>query len=352
MLGGSNEDAQLTLHRPLSTPSQRALVDPFGRRIDYVRISVTDRCDLRCVYCMPANQTFLPKADVLTLQQIETLCSAFVRLGVRKVRLTGGEPLVRRGFLDLVRTLSRHLESGALDELTLTTNGTRLAEHAEALAAAGVQRINVSMDSLDPATFTRLTRGGDVRRVIAGIDAALEAGLRVKLNIVALALDNAQELPSLIAWAHARGMDVSLIETMPLGEIEQDRTEQYLPLTAVRAALERLWTLEPIPDRTCGPSRYVRLTETGGRLGFITPLTNNFCASCNRVRVTVTGTLYMCLGQEVSADLRTPLLDRVSDNQLDQIIVSAIARKPEKHDFQIGLGRSPALSRPMSRTGG
>ena len=344
----------MTVYRPIpnEAPAQRVLVDPFGRRIDYLRMSVTDRCDLRCVYCMPADQKFLPKSEVLTLDEIDSLCSAFIRLGVRKLRLSGGEPLLRRGFVDLVRTLSRHVDSDALDELTLTTNGTRLAEHAGALAAAGIKRINVSLDSLDPGTFARLTRGGDVTRVIAGIDAALAAGIRVKLNIVALAFDNAEELPALIAWAHARGMDASLIETMPLGAIEQDRTDQYLPLTGVRAALERLWTLEPIGDRSCGPARYVKVAETGGKLGFITPLTHNFCASCNRVRLTATGILYLCLGQEDHADLRTPLRDGASDDELDAIIVAAIVRKPEKHDFQIMRGGGAVLSRPMSRTGG
>ncbi len=328
------------------------LVDPFGRQIDYLRVSVTDRCDLRCTYCMPANQKFLPKSEVLTIGEIDDLCSAFIRLGVRKLRLSGGEPLLRRGFPDLLRRLSRHLDSEALEELTLTTNGTRLAEHAEALAAAGVKRINVSLDSLDPGTFRRLTRGGDVRQVIAGIDAARAVGIRVKLNIVALALDNGEELPALVAWAHSRGMDASLIETMPLGEIEQDRSDQYLSLASVRAALERLWTLEPIADRSCGPARYVRVAETGGRLGFITPLSNNFCASCNRVRLTATGVLYMCLGQDEHADLRTPLRNGATDGEIDRIIVAAIARKPEKHDFQIVRGSGPTLSRPMSRTGG
>jgi len=344
----------VTHYRPIPTvaPARRVLIDQFGRRIDYLRVSVTDRCDLRCVYCMPANQKFLPKAEVLTLGEIDMLCSAFIGLGVRKLRLSGGEPLVRRGFVDLVRSLSRHLDSKALDELTLTTNGIRLAEHAGALAAAGVKRINVSLDSLDPGTFERLTRGGDVARVVAGIDAALAAGIAVKLNIVALALDNAEELPALIAWAHARGMDASLIETMPLGAIEQDRSDQYLPLTGVRAALERLWTLEPIADRSCGPARYVRVAETGGRIGFITPLSDNFCASCNRVRLTATGVLYLCLGQEEQADLRTPLRAGASGDELDAIIVEAIARKPEKHDFQIARGGIPTLSRPMSRTGG
>lgn len=344
----------MTLYRPIPdpAPAQRVLVDPFGRRIDYLRVSVTDRCDLRCVYCMPANQAFLPKKDVLSIAEIDALCAAFVRLGVRKLRLSGGEPLVRRGFTDLVGALSRHLDSKAIDELTLTTNGMRLAEHAADLAAAGMRRVNVSLDSLDPATFARLTRGGDVGRVIAGIDAALAAGMKVKLNIVALANDNAAELPALIAWAHARGMDASLIETMPLGEIEQDRSDQYLALSKVRAALERRWTLEPVADRSCGPARYVRIAETGGRLGFITPMTNNFCAGCNRVRLTATGTLYLCLGHEEQVDLRAPLRDGASDDEIDEIIVTAIARKPEKHEFRIAPGSAPALARPMSRTGG
>lgn len=338
--------------RPAATRS-RALVDPFGRRIDYLRVSVTDRCDLRCVYCMPADQAFLPKKDLLTLEQLDLLCSAFVGLGVRKLRLSGGEPLLRRGCMDLVRGLSRHLESGALDELTLTTNGTRLAEHARALADAGVRRVNVSIDSLNPDRFRRLTRGGDLGRVLGGIEAALGAGLRVKLNIVALAHANAGELPELIAWAHRHGMDASLIETMPMGEIEQDRTDQYLPLSAVRADLEKRWALEPIGDRSCGPARYVRVAETGGKLGFITPMSNNFCSGCNRVRLTATGILYMCLGQEDSADLRTPLRDGASAEALGEIICEAISRKPEKHDFLIDKrGAGPALTRPMSRTGG
>jgi cyclic pyranopterin phosphate synthase len=345
----------LTLLAPISSRETRVrhLVDPFGRRVDYLRVSVTDRCDLRCLYCMPAHQKFLPKAEILTLEQLDTLCSAFVGLGVRKLRLTGGEPLLRRGFMDLVRALSRHLESGALEELTLTTNGTRLADHAEALAAAGVRRINVSLDSLDPATFARLTRGGDLNRVLGGIDAAQAAGMKVKINIVALAGENEQELSHLIAWAHDRGMDASLIETMPLGEIEQDRTDQYMPLTRVRAALAEIWTLEPLATRSCGPARYVRVAETGGKLGFITPLTHNFCASCNRVRLTATGILYMCLGQDDHADLRTPLREGASPAELEELILAAIARKPEKHDFRIEeRGAHPALKRPMSRTGG
>ena len=348
-------EKRVTIHRPVSRidAGARALVDSFGRRVDYLRVSVTDRCDLRCVYCMPANQRFLPKAEILTLDQLDTLCSTFIGLGVRKLRLSGGEPLLRRGFIDLARRLSRHLESGKLEELTLTTNGTRLAEHAEELAAAGVRRINVSVDSLDPATFARLTRGGDLGRVLAGIEAAQAAGIRIKINIVALSGANEDELPELIAWAHAGGMDASLIETMPLGEIEQDRTDQYLPLTTVRAGLEERWTLEPLDVRSCGPARYVRVAETGGKLGFITPLTHNFCASCNRVRLTATGILYMCLGQDDHADLRTPLREGASALELEEVILGAIARKPEKHHFLIEQRNArPALARPMSRTGG
>ena len=346
---------RMNMHRAVSRIDvrSRVLVDPFGRHVDYLRMSVTDRCDLRCLYCMPADQKFLPKAEVLTLEELDTLCSTFVGLGVRKLRLSGGEPLLRRGFIGLVRGLSRHLASGALEELTLTTNGTRLAEHAQALADAGVKRVNVSLDTLDPATFERLTRGGDLRRVLHGIETAQAAGLRIKLNIVALAGANEMELPSMIAWAHERSMDASLIETMPLGEIEQDRTDQYLPLTKIRAALTQRWTLEAIGERSCGPARYVRVAETGGKLGFITPLSDNFCASCNRVRLTATGVLYLCLGQNDSADLRTPLRAGASIAELEGIVVAAIGRKPEKHEFVIqDRGARPALVRPMSRTGG
>ena len=330
------------------------LVDPFGRSIDYLRVSVTDRCDLRCVYCMTERQTFLPKAEVLSLDELDRLCSAFIALGTRKLRLTGGEPLMRKGFMELVNGLSRHLRSGALDELTLTTNGTHLAEHAEGLAKAGVRRLNVSIDSLDTAIFRRITRGGDLNRVLEGVRAAQSAGLKVKINTVALKNDNAHDLPAIIDWAHGRDLDITLIETMPLGEIEEDRTDQYLPLSHVRADLESFWTLEPLADRTSGPSRYVWVEETAGRLGFITPLSHNFCESCNRVRVTCTGALFMCLGQDDQADLRAPLRAHPGDDApLLDAIREAMDRKPKGHDFVIERrGAAPAVARPMSMTGG
>ena len=330
------------------------LIDPFGRTVDYLRVSVTDRCDLRCVYCMSERQTFLPKAEVLTIEELDRLCSAFVALGTRRLRLTGGEPLVRRGFLQLVEDLSRHLRSGALDELTLTTNGTRLKEFAADLARLGVRRLNVSLDSIDPDVFRRVTRGGDLDKVMAGIDAAQAAGLRVKINTVALKADNATALPAMIEWAHGRGLDLTLIETMPLGEVEEDRTDQYLPLSQVRRELESFWSLTPLPDRTSGPARYARVEETGGKLGFITPLTHNFCESCNRVRLTCTGTLFMCLGQDDSADLREPLRAHPGDDgALNAAIREALTRKPKGHDFKIERrGEAPAVSRVMSTTGG
>jgi cyclic pyranopterin phosphate synthase len=339
---------------PTEAPARPRLVDGFGRVVDYVRLSVTDRCDLRCVYCMAERQVFLPRSEVLSLEELDRLGSAFVDLGVRRLRLTGGEPLVRRDVLQLVRRLSRHLKTGALDELTLTTNGTRLAESAAALADCGVRRLNVSLDSLDPSTYRRLTRGGELNRVLAGIEAARAAGLKIKINTVALKDDNAAELPALIAWAHGQGFDISLIETMPLGEIEQDRTEQFVSLAEVRRDLERRWTLEPLAERTAGPSLYVRVAETGGRLGFITPLSHNFCAACNRVRVTCTGTLFLCLGREESADLRAPLRAHPTDDApVRAAILEAMTRKPERHDFHIDrFGQAPALARPMSMTGG
>ena len=329
------------------------LVDPFGRTIDYLRVSVTDRCDFRCVYCMSENMTFLPKQDLLTLEELDRLCSAFVRRGTRKLRITGGEPLVRRDIMTLFRSLSRHLSGGALDELTLTTNGSQLARHAADLAACGVRRINVSLDTLDPARFREITRWGDLDRVLAGIDAAQAAGLAVKLNAVALKGVNEDEVEAMIAWAHGRGMDITFIEVMPLGDIAPSRFDQYWPLSALRARLEGSLTLDDLADRTGGPARYVRVRETGGRIGFITPLTHNFCESCNRVRVTCTGTLYMCLGQEDAADLRTPLRASESDSALDAAIVSAIARKPKGHDFIIDRAtQRPAVGRHMSVTGG
>jgi len=340
----------------LSAPgaATASMVDPFGRTIDYLRVSVTDRCDLRCVYCMSERQTFLPKAQVLSLEELDRLCTAFIGLGTRSLRLTGGEPLMRKGFMDLVVSLSRHLRSGALDDLTLTTNGTRLAEHAQALAKAGVRRVNVSLDSLDPVAFRRIARGGDLNRVLEGVQAARAAGLKVKINTVALKHDNAHDLPALIDWAHGRGLDITLIETMPLGEVEEDRTDQYLPLSQVRADLESFWTLEPLAERTSGPARYVWVKETAGRLGFITPLSHNFCESCNRVRVTCTGTLFMCLGQDDQADLRAPLRDHPRDNgPLIAAIREAMGRKPKGHDFRIERrGEAPAVSRSMSMTGG
>ena len=341
---------------PAPTPktAQASLIDPFGRTVDYLRVSVTDRCDLRCVYCMAERQTFLPKAEVLTIEELDRLCSAFVDLGTRRLRLTGGEPLVRRGFLELVERLSRHLRSGALTELTLTTNGTRLTEFAAELARLGVRRLNVSVDSLEPETFQRITRGGDLDKVLAGIDAAKAAGLKVKINTVALKQDNAGALPAMIQWAHAADMDLTLIETMPLGDIDEDRTDQYLPLSQVRRELESFWTLTELPDRTAGPARYVRVEETGGRLGLITPLTHNFCESCNRVRITCTGTLFMCLGQDDSADLRAPLREHPGDDAaLVAAIREALTRKPKGHDFKIERrGATPAVARTMSTTGG
>jgi len=336
-----------------STSSGSDLIDPFGRHITYLRLSVTDRCDFRCVYCMSEHMQFLPKQELLTLEELDRLATAFIRRGVRKLRLTGGEPLVRRGIMTLFRSLSRHLESGVLDELTLTTNGSQLAKNAEELADCGVRRINVSIDTLDPHKFRQITRTGDLASVLAGIRAVQAAGIAVKINTVALREANRGELPDMIEWAHGEGFDLTLIETMPLGEIEEDRTDQYLPLSEVRNFLADRWTLEDIPHRTGGPARYVRVAETGGRLGFITPLTHNFCESCNRVRITCTGTLYMCLGQGDDADLRAPLRASDSDDALDAAIDEAITRKPKGHDFVIERrGQAPALARHMSVTGG
>jgi cyclic pyranopterin phosphate synthase len=330
------------------------LVDPFGRAINYLRVSVTDRCDFRCVYCMAENMSFLPKTKVLTLEELDRLCSAFVARGVRKLRLTGGEPLVRRGIMTLVNSLSRHLHTGHLDELTLTTNGSQLANYAAELKAAGIRRINVSLDTLDAEKFRAITRWGALDQVLAGIDAAQAAGLRIKINTVALKGVNDDELPRLLEWAHGRGMDLTLIEVMPLGEIgEGGRLEQYLPLSIVRARLAECFSLEDIDHQTGGPARYVRIAETGGVLGFITPMTHNFCESCNRVRVTCTGTLYMCLGQEDAADLRKPLRASEANDLLYAAIDEAIGRKPKGHDFIIDRRhRRPALARHMSVTGG
>jgi cyclic pyranopterin phosphate synthase len=329
------------------------MIDPFGRAISYLRVSVTDRCDFRCVYCMAENMTFLPKADLLTLEELDRLCSAFIVKGVRKLRLTGGEPLVRRSIMTLFQSLARHLAEGTLDELTLTTNGSQLPKYAAELAAHGVKRINVSLDTLDADKFRAITRWGELTKVLAGIDAAQDAGLRVKINVVALKGVNEDEFPSLIEWAHGRGMDLTVIEVMPLGDVGEQRLDQYLPLSMVRARLAERFTLDEIDDRTGGPARYVRVGETGGRLGFITPLTHNFCESCNRVRLTCTGTLYMCLGQEDAADLRTPLRASEGNDLVYAAIDEAITRKPKGHDFVIDRRhKRPALARHMSVTGG
>ena len=334
--------------------SKRApMVDPFGRSIRYLRVSVTDRCDFRCVYCMAEDMAFLPKRDLLTLEELDRLCTVFIEKGVRKLRLTGGEPLVRRNLMSLVRSLSHHLETGRLEELTLTTNGSQLARFAGELADAGVRRINVSLDTLDPDRFRALTRRGDLATVLAGIEAAQKAGIAVKLNAVALKDVNEDEIDDLLRFAHGRGMDLTLIETMPLGEIDGDRTAQYLPLSLVRSRLQERWTLEPSTHRTGGPARYYSVRETGGRLGFITPLTHNFCESCNRVRVTCTGTLFMCLGQEDAHDLRGPLRASEGNELLAAAIDAAIARKPKGHDFVIDRDHQrPAVARHMSMTGG
>jgi cyclic pyranopterin phosphate synthase len=329
------------------------LVDPFGRAITYIRVSVTDRCDFRCVYCMSEDMTFLPKQDLLSLEELDRLCSAFVRLGTRKIRITGGEPLVRRGVMTLFRSLSRHIGEGALDELTVTTNGSQLARYASELRDCGVRRVNVSLDSLNPERFRTLTRWGDFAQVMKGIDAADAAGLKIKINAVALKGVNDEEAPEMIAWAHGRGFDLTFIEVMPLGEIGEARFDQYLPLTELRAQLSRRYTLEPSTHASGGPARYFDIAETGGRLGFITPLTHNFCESCNRVRVTCTGTLYMCLGQDDAADLREPLRRSESDGPLEAAIRAAITRKPKGHDFLIERSASHASTRRhMSVTGG
>jgi cyclic pyranopterin phosphate synthase len=338
---------------PGSSTASPALVDPFGRQISYLRVSVTDRCDFRCVYCMSEHMTFLPKPDLLTLEELDRLCTAFVARGVGKLRITGGEPLVRRDIMTLFRSLSRHLDSGALQELTLTTNGSQLMRFAKELAGYGIKRINVSLDTLDAAKFKALTRWGDLSKVLAGIDAAQEAGIHVKINAVALKGDNENEIAPLMEWAHGRGMDLALIEVMPLGDVGTERVDQYLPLSLVRARLTERYTLEDIDFRTGGPARYVSVKETGGKLGFITPLTHNFCEGCNRVRLTCTGTLYMCLGQEDAADLRSPLRAYASNDMLYAAMSDAIARKPKGHDFVIDRRtKQPAVGRHMSHTGG
>lgn len=336
----------------LNVAVARPLVDAFQRRITYLRLSVTDRCDLRCSYCMPEKMKFLPKAEVLSLEELHQLSLAFIARGVRKIRLTGGEPLVRRDMIDLVQALGRKIGDG-LDELTLTTNGTQLTDYADALAAAGVRRVNVSLDTRDPALFERLTRRDRLGQVLEGIAAAKAAGLKVKLNTVALKGLNEVELPDLIAWAHGQGHDITLIEVMPLGEVDGDRIDHYLPLMAVQDRLNARWTLTPSPHRTGGPARYFNIAETGGRLGLITPLTNNFCEGCNRLRVTATGQLYPCLGGGEQVDLRAAMRSDDPAARLDAAMNEAMQIKPERHHFRIDArGELPAQPRHMSMTGG
>jgi cyclic pyranopterin phosphate synthase len=330
-----------------------SMTDPFGRTISYLRVSVTDRCDLRCFYCMSEDMTFLPKVDLLTLEELDRLCTAFIAKGVRKLRLTGGEPLVRRNVMSLVRSLSRHLDTGALRELTMTTNGTQLARFAGELADCGIRRINVSLDTLDGAKFRAITRWGDLDKVMAGVTAARAAGLAVKINAVALKNLNESEIPDLIEWAHGLGMALTLIEVMPMGEIGEGRIDQYVPLSLVRARLAERYTMTDLEENTGGPARYVHVSETGGTLGFITPMTHNFCESCNRVRITCTGTLHTCLGQEDASDLRKPLRASPDNELLGAAIDRAIGQKPKGHDFIIDRRHNrPSVSRHMSVTGG
>ncbi len=330
------------------------MIDPFGRKVSYLRVSVTDRCDLRCVYCMAEDMTFLPKRDLLTLEEMDRLCSSFIDMGVEKIRLTGGEPLVRRGIMGLVESLGARIGAGGLKELTITTNGTQLVKYAEGLFAAGVRRINVSLDTLDPARFKAVTRWGEIEQTLDGIFAAKAAGLAIKINAVALKDVNEDEYDRMVAWCGEHGFDLCLIETMPMGDIGGDRTDQYLPLSTVKQRLAQNWTLQDTDYATGGPARYVVVQETGRRIGFITPMTHNFCESCNRVRLTCTGTLYMCLGQDDAADLRAPLRDpAIGEAGLRDAIEAAIARKPRGHDFIIDRGRNrPAVARHMSVTGG
>ncbi|MEM9879035.1 MAG: GTP 3',8-cyclase MoaA [Pseudomonadota bacterium] len=337
------------IEHKLSAP----LIDGFGRRVDYVRISVTDRCDFRCTYCMSEHMTFLPKKELLTLEELDRLASAFVLRGVRRLRLTGGEPLVRRDVMQLFGRLARHLDAGRLDDLTLTTNASQLEKYADELATIGVQRINISLDTRDQDKFTGITRWGRLEQVMRGIDAADRAGLKIKINMVALRGFNEFEFDDMIAWCGQRRFDLVLIETMPLGDIEEDRTDQYLPLSLVRHRLSQNWTLEDSAYKTGGPARYVTVRETGQKLGFITPMTHNFCESCNRVRVTCTGTLFMCLGQEDQVDLRGPLRASNTDELLHQAFDKAMIAKPKGHDFVIERrGAAPAVTRHMSMTGG
>lgn len=330
------------------------MIDPFGRDISYLRVSVTDRCDFRCTYCMSEDMTFLPKKDVLSLEELERLCGVFVKLGVKKLRLTGGEPLVRKNIMSLIRNLGQHLDTGDLEELTLTTNGTQLHKYAEELFDCGVKRVNVSIDTLDPEKFTEITRWGKLENVLRGIESAANSGLKIKLNTVALRGTNDNELPNMVKWAGKQGFDITIIEVMPMGDIgAENRVSQYLPLSMVRSSLSEHFTLRDIDYKTGGPARYVEVEETGTKIGFITPLTHNFCESCNRVRLTCTGTLYMCLGQEDAADLKTPLRNSEGDDALTTAIQEAISRKPKGHDFIIDRRqKSSPVPRHMSVTGG
>ena len=329
------------------------LIDSFGREITYLRLSVTDRCDLRCTYCMAENMTFLPRKDLLSLEELGTLCESFIKRGIKKIRITGGEPLVRRDLMSFIHKLSKHRISGKLDEITLTTNGTLLSRYAKELKLYGVERINISLDTLNPIVFTKLTRRNALEAVLKGIDTALEAGIKVKINTVALKGVNDREIPSLIEWAHNKSMDITLIEVMPLGDIDEDRVDQYIPLNAIRDNLEQRFTLNNVPLRTGGPARYAKIRETGGILGMITPLTNNFCASCNRVRVTCTGQIYTCLGHGHKLDLRAAIRGENSDAELERLLGVAMREKPEKHFFDISeRGAKPTVARHMSVTGG
>ena len=328
------------------------MIDPFGRTITYLRVSVTDRCDLRCVYCMSEDMSFLPKRELLTLEELDRLCSAFIRLGTTKIRITGGEPLVRRDVMSLFQRLGTRIGHG-LNELTVTTNGTQLSKHAQTLYDYGVRRVNVSLDTLDPTRFTQLTRWGKIEPILDGIFAAKAAGLAIKINAVAMKGVNEQDFDQMVAWCGEHGFDLCLIETMPMGDISGDRTDQYLPLSIVRGRLRKTWTLQETDYKTGGPARYFNVAETGRRIGFITPMTHNFCESCNRVRLTCTGTLYMCLGQDDAADFRSLLRAGITDDQLDEAIHAAIARKPKGHDFIIDRRQDkPAVVRHMSVTGG
>ncbi|WP_420430757.1 GTP 3',8-cyclase MoaA [Hyphobacterium sp.] len=339
------------MDRRLPVSPATPLIDRFGRQITYLRLSVTDRCDLRCVYCMKARPEFLPKADLLTLEELTLVCDAFISRGVTKIRLTGGEPLVRKDVITVIETLGTRIGPAGLDELCLTTNATQLPKYADRIAAAGIRRVNISLDTLEPDVYRRLTRGGDVNVALTGIAAAKRAGLKVKINAVAMAGVNETHLPGLIAWAHGEGHDVSLIEVMPVGEIGADRSAQFLSLENVRAALARQWSLTDLPDNTGGPARYARIAETGGRLGFISPLTGNFCDTCNRVRVTCTGELYTCLGKSGRIDLRQPLREGGRD-ALDDALDAAMASKPLGHDFDVSPGAAASVDRDMARTGG